>query len=307
MTELELIKSTKERLLVSVDEADANVDARELVRFADGDLEKLENAITRRLLGEPLQYIIGEWDFYNCNFRVGEGVLIPRPETELLVDKALEFLGTLNGSNDDGGELANYLYNVVYGKRVRGTYVAEHETVDAKVLDLCSGSGCIAVSIAKNIVDTLPGTKVFAVEKSPVAFEYLKQNIALNRVQRYVVPFCDDVLSGCTNLLGSAKGQFDLVVSNPPYVRSAECEVLQTEVMHEPRLALDGGADGLIFYRAIAERWLSLLKPGGLLLLECGEDQAGDIKAILDATSCGEVEIFDDFAGISRVVALKMY
>lgn len=305
MTELE--QKVYNELIGAVDSDDAYVDARELVRFADGDEAKLHDAVTRRISGEPLQYIIGEWDFYNCTFRVDEGVLIPRPETEMIVDKSLEFLKALDSSDEEGGELANYLYNVVYGKRVRGTYVAEHETVDCKVLDLCSGSGCIAVSIAKNIVDTLPGTKIFAVEKSPVAFEYLKQNIALNRVQRYVVPFCDDILTGCTNLISSAKGQFDIIVSNPPYVKSAECEALQKEVMREPRLALDGGEDGLIFYRAIAERWLPLLRSGGLLLMECGEDQAVDIKAILDATSCGETEIFDDFAGIPRVVALKMY
>lgn len=305
MTELE--KKVYEELVGAVDEDDAHVDARELVRFADGDDQKLKDAVARRIAGEPLQYIIGEWDFYNCTFRVGEGVLIPRPETEMIVDKSLEYLRSFDTNNEDGGELANYLYNVVYGKRVRGTYVAEHEIVDCKVLDLCSGSGCIAVSIAKNIVDTLPSAKIFAVEKSPVAFEFLKQNIALNRVQRYVVPFCDDILFGCKNLIENATGQFDVIVSNPPYIRSVECDTLQREVLHEPRLALDGGEDGLVFYRAIAERWLPLLKSGGLLLLEGGEDQAVDIKNILDATSCGETEIFDDFAGIPRVVALKKY
>lgn len=305
MTELE--KKVYDRLIGAVDSDDAYVDARELVKSFGNDLEELEKAIDRRLSGEPLQYIIGEWDFYNCTFRVGEGVLIPRPETELIVDKALDFLNGLDGSDEDGGELANYLYNVVYGKRVRGTYVAEHEEVSAKVLDLCSGTGCIAISIAKNILPKLPNIKVFAVEKSPIAFEFLKQNIALNRVQQSVVPFCDDILTGCTNLVSSAKGQFDVIVSNPPYVKTAECDTLQTEVMHEPRLALDGGEDGLDFYRVIAKRWVPLLRSGGLLLLECGEDQAQEIKALLDAISCGEAFIVDDFAGISRVVGLKTY
>ena len=155
MTEKLLEKSVYEKLCGVVDPDDASVDARELCRAFSGDA--LWAAVERRLSGEPLQYIIGEWDFYNCTFRVGEGVLIPRPETELLVDETLEFLK----GRSDGAQT---------------------------VLDLCSGSGCIAISIAKNC----PEAKVLAVEKSPAAFEFLKQNIILNQVK--VSAFNDTVL-----------------------------------------------------------------------------------------------------------------
>jgi release factor glutamine methyltransferase len=127
------------------------------------------------------------------------------------------------------------------------------------VLDLCSGSGCIAISIAKNC----PEAKVLAVEKSPAAVEFLKQNIILNQVK--VSAFNDDILEGCGHL---TKGRFDVIVSNPPYVRKSEIETLQTEVLREPVEALDGGEDGLVFYRAIADRWLPLVRPGGLLIVE---------------------------------------
>lgn len=265
MTEKLLEKSVYEKLCGVVDKDDATVDARELVRFAGGDEAKLKDAVERRLAGEPLQYIIGEWDFWNCTFRVGEGVLIPRPETELLVDETLKFL-------------------------------KERSDGEKTVLDLCSGSGCIAVSVAKNC----PEAKVLAVEKSPAAFEYLKQNIVLNQVK--VSAFNDDILEGCNYLI---KGRYDVIVSNPPYVRKDELESLQTEVLREPVCALDGGEDGLVFYSAIGDRWLPLVKPGGLLIVECGEDQAEAVKAIFAAASDGAVYTLDDFAGIHRAVAIK--
>lgn len=261
----ELEKTVYEKLLGAVDPDDASVDARELCRAFEGDA--LWAAVERRISGEPLQYIIGEWDFYNRTFRVGEGVLIPRPETEMLVEESLNFL---KGRSEG----------------------------EKTVLDLCSGSGCIAVSIAANC----PGSKVYAVEKSPAAFEYLKQNIVLNRAE--VVAFNDDILTGCAHLM-RAKGRFDVIVSNPPYVRSEDCKTLQTEVLREPPEALDGGEDGLTFYRAIAERWLPLLKEDGLLLVECGEDQADDIVRLFSAASDREIAVLKDFAEIPRVVAIK--
>ena len=138
MTEIEVIELLKQH----IDEYDAPVDARELIRFSAGDEEKLKECIERRISGDPLQYIIGEWDFYNCNFRVGEGVLIPRPETELLVDTALDFLA--ENFSQDGDDATSMIYKVVYGTRVRGEYVLPNEGYGvARVLDLCSGSGCI--------------------------------------------------------------------------------------------------------------------------------------------------------------------
>lgn len=282
------------------DENDARLEAHELIQFSGGDDEFLKSLIKRRLSGEPLQYIIGEWDFYNCNFRVGEGVLIPRPETEMLVDDTLDYLkARYQDSSDDATSM---IYKVIYGQRVRGEYVLEN-TTPAMILDLCAGSGCIGISIAKNF----PNCKVMAVEKSPEAFEYLKQNIALNRVKN-VVPLNDDVLSGCKNLVELTKGKFDVIVSNPPYIRTDELETLQREVHFEPSMALDGGPDGLDFYRAIAERFLPLLRPGGLLLMECGEDQADDIAKILEAVQNVQLEKIykeKDFNGFTRVIGAE--
>ena len=283
------------------DEADARVDARELVRFAAGDPAALQDAIDARISGMPLQYIIGEWDFYNCTFRLGEGVLIPRPETEMLVEDTLEFLNSCFPADSD--DPTSMIYKVIYGQRVRGEYVLENKA-QPMVLDLCSGSGCIGISIAKNF----PSCKVMAVEKSPLAYEFLKQNIALNRVKN-VIPLNDDILTGCNNLVDLTRGKFDVIVSNPPYVRTGEMEELQDEVHFEPKMALDGGEDGLIFYRAIAERWIPLLRPGGLLLMECGEDQADDIIEIFERiapTYCGKVYKKTDFNSLFRVVGVEI-
>ncbi len=302
MTESEVVTALISGVTSALyDEADARVDARELIRFAAGDEDVLKEALERRIGGTPLQYIIGEWDFYNCNFRVGEGVLIPRPETEMLVDDTLEYLrARYQDASDDATSM---IYKVIYGQRVRGEYVLD-ETSKAMILDLCAGSGCIGISIAKNF----PSCKVMAVEKSPEAFEYLKQNIALNQVKN-VVPLNDDVLLGCNNLVELTKGKFDVIVSNPPYIRTDELETLQEEVQEEPRMALDGGPDGLVFYRAILERFLPLLRPGGLLLMECGEDQADDILKLLGETPGVDFEKVykeKDFSGLDRAVGAEI-
>lgn len=279
-----------------VPEADLDIESRELTAFADGDIEKLKAAAKRRANGEPLQYILGEWDFYNLTFKVGDGVLIPRPETELIVDLSLDYLSE-NFDAEPEDEMDN-IYRIVYGKDA-----CRSEKKTPLVLDLCAGTGCIGTTIAKNF----PNSKVFEVEKSHKAFEYLKQNIALNKVNN-VTPFLDDVIEGCKHLAESSKFYFDLIVSNPPYVKSDEISGLQKEVGFEPRMALDGGEDGLMFYRCISDKWLPRLKSGGLMLLECGEDQADLIVDLMRnslSTSCIEVSKIKDFAGIYRVVSIK--
>ena len=293
---------------------DTDADVAELVAYAteikrkdlglclsqyvgEEQFEKLKNALEKRISGEPLQYILGEWDFYNLTFKVGEGVLIPRPETELLVDCSLEFLR--NNFDDAPSEKMYEMYRVIYGKDA-----ARSDRYTPAVLDLCSGSGCIGTTIAYNFENC----KVFEIEKSRKAFEYLKQNIALYGLKN-VTPFLDDVLTGCNHIVNSSKISFDLIVSNPPYIKSDEIPGLQTEVLREPEMALDGGVDGLLFYRAIAKRWIPKLKSGGLLIVECGEDEADDIMSIFAEkvpTSCGNVFKKQDFSGIYRIVGLKM-
>lgn len=233
---------------------------------ADGGLaEAYYSMIRERANGRPLQYILGEWPFCGLMLDVGEGVLIPREETELLVRVAAELLGPVP---------------------------------DCRVLDLCAGTGAVGLALAS----LLNGAHVFAAELCGAAFEYLKKNIRKSGL-RTVSPICLDALEPC-----SAEGcePFDAVVSNPPYVCSGEISSLQSEVRREPREALDGGEDGLRFYRAIAEIWLPRLKPGGVAAFEVGDGQAPAVQAIMEAGGLCGVAIHQDFNGIGRVVSGKM-
>lgn len=194
----------------------------------------------RRLSGEPLQYIFGEWDFYDLTFEVGEGVLIPRQDTETLVELVAEsYLG-------DGMICA----------------------------DLCSGSGCIGISLSR-----LYKTEMYCYEKSEKAIDYLKRNIEKNRnkLAGEVTALLADVLDEETV---EAASMFDVIVSNPPYLTAEEMQRLQKEVAFEPEMALFGGGDGLDFYRGILRLWTKRLKSGGLMAVEIGETQAEAVAGL---------------------------
>lgn len=221
--------------------------------------EKFLSLVERRSNGEPLQYILGKWEFMGLPFYVGKGVLIPRPETEMLVEFALDFL---------------------------------KDKKNPVVIDLCSGSGCIAISVAKH----LPNAKVYAVEKSDLAFPYLKKNIWLNCVFN-VSAVHGDIFDW--TLLSDIKP--DLILSNPPYIRSSEIASLQSEVRNEPSMALDGGEDGLVFYREIANGWLDRLGTGGAIAVECAEDQTEDIIRMFSEKT-QYAEAFNDLSGLPRTV-----
>lgn len=221
--------------------------------------EKFLSLVERRSNGEPLQYILGKWEFMGLPFYVGEGVLIPRPETEMLVEYALDFL---------------------------------KDKKNPVVIDLCSGSGCIAISVAKH----LPNAMVYAIEKSDLAFPYLKKNIWLNCVFN-VSAVHGDIFD--RTLLSDIKP--DLILSNPPYIRSSEIASLQSEVRNEPSMALDGGEDGLIFYREIANGWIDRLGTGGAIAVECAEDQTEDIIRMFSEKT-QYAEAFNDLSGLPRTV-----
>lgn len=223
------------------------------------DEVKFLSLIRRRIAGEPLQYILGEWEFMGYPFEVGEGVLIPRPETELLVDFAKEQLE---------------------GK------------ANPVVFDLCSGSGCVAISVAK----LFPKAKVIAVELSREACVYLKKNIKLNKVKN-VELVMDDIK--IPTLLKDVTP--DLILSNPPYVRSEDLFTLQKEIQREPEMALDGGADGLDYYRVLSTQWFPRLTKGGVMAVECGEGQTEDVSQMF-ALMHGETSVINDLSGIPRVV-----
>lgn len=221
--------------------------------------EKFFAAAKKRANGYPLQYIVGNWEFFGRKFYVGEGVLIPRPETELLCEMVLRYYS---------------------------------RALPPKVVDLCSGTGCIAITIAKG----LPKADVTAVELYDEAFFYLERNNALH----------GNAVKTIKQNATEAFGKFDCIVSNPPYITAKEMETLQTEVKFEPETALFGGTDGLDFYRAIAKNWFEHLNDGGMIAFEIGDTQGDSVSNILKENGYTDVEIMKDLEGRDRVVtALK--
>lgn len=218
-------------------------------------------AVERRVAGEPLQYILGEWDFMALTLFCGEGVLIPREDTAVLVETTAE---RLNGKRAPIG------------------------------VDLCAGTGAVALSLAKEI-----GAKVTAVELFDEALSYLKRNI-----ERYpelaVQAVQGDVLS--VKFIETLPDELDFIVSNPPYIESKEISGLQREVQREPVTALDGGEDGLVFYRVIVSKWSEKLRSGGVLAVEIGETQGEAVAALFRNAGLHDVRINKDTAGLDRVV-----
>lgn len=237
----------------------AAFEAKELVAAARDEAE-LADWLRRRVKGEPLQYLLGEWEFWGLTLAVGEGVLIPQPDTETLVEQGLD--------------------------AIRGVPAPT-------VLDLCAGSGCVGLAVAKE----RPDAAVTAVEWYPEAFRYLEQNI--RSLHLPVTAVQADVLAPPPAELA---GPWDLILSNPPYLAPEEKETLSPEVLRQPRQALFGGEDGLVFYRAIRDRWLPLLKPGGTLAVEIGWKQGQDVTALFEAYA---PRIVADYGGRDRVVRMR--
>ena len=217
--------------------------------------EKLFSAAEKRASGYPLQYIIGSWEFFGRKFFVGEGVLIPRPETELLCETVLKYFS---------------------------------RSMPPKIIDLCSGTGCIAITLAKE----LSSADVTALELYEGAFGYLERNNALH--ENAVKTVKGDALEPF--------GMFDCVVSNPPYITGEEMKELQTEVTIEPETALFGGTDGLDFYRAIAKNWHSHITFGGLIAFEIGDTQGEAVLKILEENGYQNAGVLKDYEGRDRVV-----
>lgn len=231
----------------------------------DEKYNELISSAVRRAAGEPLQYILGQWEFMGRTFFVGKGVLIPRPETEMIVEAALDFIK--NKKNP-------------------------------VILDLCSGSGCIGISIAAE----RPDSTVYLFEKSEEAFSFLKRNIELNKTEN-TFPVKGDIF---TDSFKFSELKLDLIVSNPPYIESDTIPSLQREVLEEPVMALDGGTDGLDFYRVISSNWITLLKESGAVIVECGENQAKSICDIFEKNKRVTSTSFAlDYGGNDRMVIAK--
>lgn len=257
---------------------DADFDARELFRLVTGaDLRladqpltaaqanRLETLTVRRADREPLQYLCGSWPFLDFELAVGPGVLCPRADTEVVAEAAAGLLAGVQ---------------------------------KPKVLDLCAGTGCLGLGVKRFCPDAV----VTSLEKSPEAFRYLEQN-AKNALHRpAATPVQGDLFTYWETL---PEGELDLIVSNPPYLTAAEMQQLQPEVAREPAMALEAGADGLVFYRAIAEHYQKALRSGGALALEIGWQQREAVTALLAENGWVEIACKKDYGGNDRCITAR--
>ena len=264
--------------------ADPTLEARELVCCAagksreelsrDGRLyvpaaveQQVERLAQRHLAGEPVAYLIGEWEFYGLPLDIDRQVLIPRADTETLVDCALPFLRGQTGS---------------------------------RVLDLCAGSGCVGLAVASQVADC----RVTLGEISEGALRICRQNIRRNDLSDRVAPLQVNAMAAPPRQLGT----YDCILCNPPYIPTGDIAGLDVSVREfEPHDALDGGEDGLDFYRAVSSLWREALRTGGMLFFEVGIGQADDVLRIMRSFGFGDLEITPDPAGIPRVVQGVLY
>ena len=223
----------------------------------------LEDAIRRRLAHEPLQYILGEWDFYRQKYEVSPDCLIPRADTEVLVETAIRLLPT-----------------------------------GALFADLCTGSGCIAVSTLAE----RPDTAAVALEKFPATLALAERNAKKNGVDTRFNGILADVLSPSPKFGDLC---FDAILSNPPYIPTREIDALSQEVHAEPFAALDGGEDGLVFYRKILKNYTPLLKKDGFFLFEIGFDQADALTSLAKEHNFAHIRVVRDLGGRDRVVYIS--
>lgn len=257
----------------------ATLEARELVCFGTGksreqlvrdgglyaspELEaRVRALVERHLAGEPVAYLIGEWEFFGLPLDISPEVLIPRADTEVLAEQALSYVKTLG---------------------------------ECRVLDLCAGSGCIGLAVASQA----PKSRVVLGEWSEGALKICRQNIRRTGLTGRVVPMQVDARERPDRSLG----EFQCIVSNPPYIPQGDLAGLDVSVRdYEPHLALDGGEDGLDFYRSISEQWKNCLMPGGRLYFEVGIGQADSVLRIMRTQGFGDIQVVKDLHDIPRVV-----
>ncbi len=239
--------------------------------LSEDNIKSIDKILGRRAQREPLQYILGNVEFYGLKIKVGQGVLIPRPETELLAEEVIR-LFTVHCS-------------------------------PFTVLDLCTGSGCLALAIAKHF----PDAEVYGSDISKDAIRYAKENAGLNGIRNAVFlkgslfePLKQIMFSGVQSF------KFDVIVSNPPYIRSGDMPNLQPEINKwEPRNALNGGEDGLSYYRKILSEARGYLMISGVIFLEIGEGQAEEVSVIAMQNGFCNISVIKDYAGIERIVSAR--
>ena len=236
---------------------------------AEEQLDKLHDLVKRAGQSEPIAYLTGKTEFYSLELEVSRDCLIPRPETELLVQRAIEFLRTRSGSQF--------------------------------VCDLCTGSGCIAVAIARNY----PQAHIIATDICDAALNIAARNVEKHQLKERIKLLCGDLFDPIMPQLDTNK--FDLIVCNPPYVSTAEFEKLGKNIKdYEPKVALFAGADGLDIYRRIIKRVDVFLKPDAALMLEIGYSQGPAVRELLEQTGCfSKITIEKDFHNNDRIVVAK--
>ena len=257
----------------------ATLEARELVCFGTGKSREelardsrlyaspereaqVRRLVERRMAGEPVAYLIGEWEFYGLPLDISQDVLIPRADTEVLAEQAIAYIQTQG---------------------------------DCRVLDLCAGSGCVGLAIASQS----PQAWVVLGELDDSALKICRQNIRRNSLSARVMPIQADARKKPPRSLG----EFQCIVSNPPYIPSGDIAGLENSVRdYEPHLALDGGTDGLDFYRSITEQWKEALLPGGRLYFEVGIGQADPVLRLMRSQGFGDLQVVKDRNSIPRVV-----
>ena len=237
---------------------------RDMSLYVSAELERrVDELVQRRLAGEPVAYIIGEWEFYGLPMDVSHDVLIPRMDTEVLAE--------------------------------RGILKARESGEGARVLDLCAGSGCVGLAVTANA----PQCRVVLGELSEGALRVCKQNVRRNELNARVTCLSVNAMEPPSSTLWD----FDVIVCNPPYIPTADIETLDVSVRdYEPHMALDGGEDGLDFYRFIASKWKSALRLGGTLIFEVGIGQAPQVEDILAQNGFEDIKTTVDTQGIWRVV-----
>jgi len=240
----------------------------------DDQIAECNKLVTRRTNNEPIQYITNHAEFMSLPFYVDTNVLIPRPDTETLVETIIANVG------------ANPNLRLGQAQPVRPIVA----------LDLCTGSGCIAVSLAHYI----PNLTITATDISPTALIIARKNAVTNKVSKRITFIQSDIFAA---LDATHHNKYDFIVSNPPYITASEMKTLAPNVHnYEPHTALHGGKDGLNFYRIIAQKAKQYLKPGAPLFLEIGCEQAQSVTELLHAEGFINVTITKDLAGLDRVV-----
>jgi len=257
------------------------------------EAQRYSEFLRRRIAGEPTQYLTGKQEFWGLEFEITTDVLIPRPETEHVIEVALDRLA------------------------VREIRAGRRQTLSGEgllIADIGTGSGCLAIALAKE----LPAASIVATDISPAALAVARRNAerhdVANRIHFVESNLLDKVCTGCA--LPEAANEspvtnhesllFDLMVSNPPYIGRREAPTLMREVReHEPEIALYGGEEGYEFYADLITQVAMLLKPGGILVLELGHNSLSAVQSLLDAPTWGNVGVTNDLAGIPRVLAAE--